>query len=147
MALNILAATPTDCFILSPTIATTAISFSSDMGNMCPLAISAANCFSITPLAISASAFSTAKLMLFSDDACDISTTLMSLFAMAVNRRLAMPVTPTMPGPCTVSRLIFCIDEIPLIWLSGEPLGMASMSVPGRCGLNVFFILMGIPDL
>ena len=52
--------------------------------------------------------------------------------------------TPTMPRPCTVMRLVSLMDEIPLMALLRGSLTSCLMIVPPPSGLNVFLMRIGI---
>ena len=86
---------------------------------------------------------STAKHMECSEDAWLISITLTFSFASAANNRIETPTTPCSPVPCTLSKLILLIDEMPLM-IRSFPFPKALMIVPGKEGLNVFLTQIGM---
>ena len=92
-------AKPVACFMFSPTMATIERSDSIAILLICPLAISRSNSDSIALRANSTTFCSIAMLIEFSDDACEIRITFTFTFASAVNSRIEIPVTPTIPIP------------------------------------------------
>ena len=81
--------------------------------------------------------------VLFSDEACETRKTLMPLSANVRKMRWFTPMTPTMPRPCTVMRLVSLMDEMPLIALLWGSF-CAQMMVPFASGLKVFLMRMGM---
>ena len=138
-----LPAIPGVCFMFSPTIATVASSASEVMGNNSPVSISLLNSSFSTRQAFSASSSFTPIEVEFSEEACDTKNTLMPLSANARKMRLLIPITPTIPKPRTLMRLVSLMLEIPLMAFS-EPDFPSRITVPCPSGLNVFFIKIGI---
>ena len=58
--------------------------------------------------------------VLFSEDACDTINTLIPFCANALKIRKFTPITPTIPRPVTVIKLVSLMDEIPLMALEPE---------------------------
>src|ERR1035437_1990627 len=135
-----LPAMPGVFFMFSPTMATRAISFSIAIWLMFPELISWRNSFSMASLALSLSLSMTAKVIEYSQEAGEMRTTLTLLFANAPNNLLDIPVTPTIPEPRIVTRLIFSIEEIPLIDLFTSIFALVVINVPLFWMLKVFLI-------
>ena len=140
---NSLPAMPGVCFMFSPTMAMVASPLSACMGNMAPVTISFENSMFSTSTARSASSSRTPIDVEFSDDACDTMNTEMPFSARVEKMRRFTPITPTIERPVTVMSVVPLIEEMPLImrWSFST---FCLMSVPGCCGLNVFFTLMGM---
>ena len=79
----------------------------------------------------------------FSDDAWLTMNTEMPLLARVVKMRLLTPMTPTIDSPVTVINVVPLMLDIPLMGFRSFSI-WSLMSVPGCCGLNVFFTLMGM---
>ena len=92
----------------------------------------------------SVSALSTAKQMVCSEDACEMRMTFTRREARVRNKRSAMPGTPTIPAPRSVSSERSPIDVMPFARPSPSALRLEEMSVPGAAGLKVFLIKMGM---
>ena len=136
-------AMPGVCFIFSPTIAMVAKFISATTGLISPISISFANSSFNTSQANAASWLRTPMEVLFSEEAWDTMNTLMPFCANALKMRKFTPITPTMPKPVTVIRVVSLIEEIPLMAFEPESTSCLIM-VPGASGLKVFFIRMGI---
>jgi hypothetical protein len=89
--------------MVSPTMASTAIPGRAVTSSISPLAISAANAFLMLVTARSASVSGSVKPIELSDDAWKIVETDSRSVSTAVNVRAAMPWTPTIPLPATVT--------------------------------------------
>ena len=70
--------------------------------------------------------------------------TLTRLAASVRNSRSAIPGTPTMPGPRSVSSDRPSTVVMPLASVSAASPALFEMSVPGAGGLNVFLMRIGI---
>ena len=92
----------------------------------------------------SASTPRTAKQIVCSEDACEIRITLTRDPASVRNRRSAMPGTPTIPGPESVSSDSCPTVVMPLASVSPGSLFAPEIKVPGADGLNVFLIRIGM---
>ncbi len=124
-----------------------AASPSSARANSSPRVSSPANSRRRAAVTRDAASFATTKLILYSDDDCEIIITLAPVAATAEKTRAAMPGTPIMPAPWSVTRLMPGIDVRALTMLPlPPPLVLAApITVPGNSGLKVFLIQMGIP--
>ena len=68
---------------------------------------------------------------------------LMPALASELNKRAAIPGTPNKPLPCSVSKEMVPIEEIPLTGVR-ESSSFSDTRVPGWLGLKVFLIHIGI---
>ncbi len=130
-------AMPGVCFILSPTTATVERFPVSATGFIAPVDISLANSCSSIWRAFSPSLSVTQRLVLASDEVWATRNTLTPPAARLENIRWFTPITPTIEGPLTVTRLVFFIDEMPLIARLSS-MGPLCMMLPGASGWKVF---------
>ena len=112
---NILPLIPGWLFMLSPTSARIASSFSTIIGSTFFVSISYANISSIAFFASSAFAASIPTQIECSDEPCVIKITLICLVANASNNLFEKPGIPTMPLPSRLSKAILLMLEIPRI--------------------------------
>ncbi len=100
-------------FMRSPTTAMMALSSSMMGGPMRPSASSAANSSPMAATTASLSPGETAKQIDLSLEAWEMRMMFTRLRARQPKSRIAMPVTPTMPGPCTRTRAVAEMEEMP----------------------------------
>ncbi|MDL1885946.1 ABC transporter substrate-binding protein [Anaerolineae bacterium CFX8] len=137
-------ATPGVPRIPAPTAVIITTFSSTSTRSMSRRASSAASSASIASRTFRAVLSVTRKQKLCSDDDCEIIRMLAPACALARKVRPAMPGTPIIPLPLTVSRLTFLMLVTALMTVCVRS-PFSRMSVPGCCGLNVFRTRIGIP--
>src|SRR6267154_4083488 len=94
-------------------------------------------------LAFVEASVSIAMQMECSEEAWLIRMTFIFSRANVENNLIDTPTTPNNPLPCTLSKLILFIEEIPL--MSFPFVESDEINVPAAFGLNVFLIQIGMP--
>ncbi len=136
---------PARSFICSPTTAMTQRPASTEGSSILPAARSGANSERSAAKPASASPGSTAQQIESSLEACVIRITLSRRRARALNILAAMPVTPGIPMPCMLMRLIAGMEAMPR---TGKALAEAcdAMRVPGAAGSFQQRRRIGMPE-
>ena len=141
-AANTLAAIPGVPAMPSPTTDRMLHARSTSTFWICPSRSSAANARRTVRSVRSASSSSTEKQIECSELPCEIRITEMPSSRSAPNSRWAVPGTPIIPAPSTLTSATLSMLVMPLTaWLDA---GAAQISVPAFSGANVLRIQMGI---
>ena len=142
--LNILPLSPWWLFILSPTRATIAKSFSGITCLMRPLSISYSKASLTMFTAFSTSSAEIPTHIECSEDAWVINTTLISAWERTSKKRFEIPGIPTIPGPSKDNSAILPMWLIPRTVFPFSFLDLV-INVPASSGLKVFFITIDMP--
>mmetsp|Transcript_20552 Transcript_20552/g.57022 ORF Transcript_20552/g.57022 Transcript_20552/m.57022 type:complete len:435 (-) Transcript_20552:1238-2542(-) len=142
-------ATPATCFIPSPTAATMLHGTLTSMLEIRFFSSSFWNSSSMASLALVASSSGVAKVMLCSEEACEINTTLMPRLSSLPKSLRATPWTPIKPDPSTLMSAMCSMLEKPHThesdWVSVTL--EVKIRVPRNLALKVFRMKMGICGL
>ena len=136
------AATPGVPAMPSPTTASTAMSRSALTSCTWPRSSSRAKASLSSDTARSAWRASTTQQIECSEEPCEIITTEIPARCSAANTRSAVPGTPIMPAPSTLTSASWPIAVMPLT--GGSAGEVAAITLPGCAGLKVLRMRIGI---